>query len=204
MFRRRSFIEKKRKIFSRLFAVALGVFILFSRSRLEEYGLVSDLVFLIGIALAGVATVGRLWCSLYICGYKTKKLISLGPYSLCRNPLYFFSLLGGIGVGLATETLTVTLIILVAFLLYYPFMIRAEEKKLREIHGDDFERYVKKTPKIWPSFAGLNEPEEYTVRPKLFRKRVFDALWFVWIVGILEIIEALHECNIIPILFRLY
>ena len=164
----------------------------------------SDYLFLIGITMAGMATVGRLWCSLYICGYKTNKLISVGPYSLCRNPLYFFSLLGGIGVGLATETLTVTLLILAAFLLYYPFMIRAEEKKLRKIHGDEFDRYVKNTPRFWPSFALLNEPEEYTVRPKLLRKRVFDALWFIWLIGILEIIEALHECNIIPILFKLY
>ena len=200
----RSFIEKKRKIFSRLFAVALCVLILISRSGWEQYGLVSDYLFLIGITMAGMATVGRLWCSLYICGYKTNKLISVGPYSLCRNPLYFFSLLGGIGVGLATETLTVTLIIFAAFVLYYPFMIRAEERKLQKIHGDEFDRYVKNTPRFWPSFNLLNEPEEYTVRPKLFRKRVFDALWFIWLVGILEIIEALHEYNIIPILFRLY
>lgn len=201
---KRSFVEKKRKLFSRLFAVALGVLILVSSNGWEPYGLVSDYFFLIGIALAGMATVGRLWCSLYICGYKTNKLISVGPYSLCRNPLYFFSFIGGIGVGLASETLTVTFIILVAFVLYYPFMIKAEEKKLREIHDDDFEKYVERTPRFWPSFALLNEPEEYTVRPKLFRKRVFDALWFVWLIGILEIIEALHEWGIIPILFKLY
>jgi len=200
----RSFVEKRRKVLSSLFIVVVGALVLFSRSRWEEYTLVADFLFLTGLLLVGVATVGRLWCSLYICGYKTHTLIAVGPYSVCRNPLYFFSFLGGIGVGLATETLAVTLIILAAFSLYYPFVIRAEENKLRRVHGEDFERYAEKTPRFWPSFAGLHEPEEYTVRPRRFRMRAFDALWFVGIVGILELVEALHEYNIIPMLVHLY
>ena len=201
---KRGFIEKKRKILTLLFSMLLGVLILFSRSRWEEVYLVADLLFLAGIILVGVATVGRLWCSLYICGHKTKDLITVGPYSVCRNPLYFFSFLGGIGIGFASETLTVTLIILSAFLFYYPFVIRAEEKKLRRIHGSDFDRYMSKTPRFFPSLAGLFEPEEYTVRPRLFKRRIFDAMWFVWMAGILELVEALHEYNVIPLFFRLY
>jgi len=201
---RRSFIEKKRKILTLLFAIVSGVLILFSRSRWEEGYLLSDIFFLAGIILVGVATVGRLWCSLYICGHKTKNLITVGPYSVCRNPLYFFSFLGGIGIGFASETLTVTLIILSAFLFYYPFVIRAEEKKLRRIHGSDFDRYMRKTPRFFPSLAGLCEPEEYTVKPRLFKRRAFDALWFVWMAGILELVEGLHEYNVIPLLFRLW
>lgn len=204
MLRARSLVEKKRKILSQLFVIALGILILFSRSHWERSGLVAEILFVIGLFLIGVATVGRLWCSLYICGYKTNELITVGPYSVCRNPLYFFSFLGGIGVGLATETLTVALIILAAFLLYYPFMIRSEEKKLRSVHGEDFERYADKTPRFWPSIAGFYEPEEYIIKPRRFRKRAFDALWFVWFAGILELIEALHDYDVIPTVFKLY
>lgn len=184
--------------------MVVGVLILFSQSRLEEVYLLSEFLYFIGIILVGVATVGRLWCSLYICGHKTKDLITAGPYSVCRNPLYFFSFLGGIGIGFASETLTVTLLILSGFLLYYPFVIRAEEKKLRRIHGIDFDRYMSKTPRFFPSLSGLYEPEEYTVRPRLFKRRIFDALWFVWMAGILELVEALHEYNVIPVFFRLW
>jgi protein-S-isoprenylcysteine O-methyltransferase Ste14 len=201
---KRSFIEKKRRILTLLFAMVLGVLILFSQSRLEEVYFLSELFFFTGIILVGVATVGRLWCSLYIGGHKTKELITVGPYSVCRNPLYFFSFLGGIGIGFASETLTVILLILSAYLFYYPFVIRAEEKKLRRIHGSDFDRYMSKTPRFFPSLAGLSEPEEYTVRPRLFKRRIFDALWFVWIAGILELVEALHEYNVIPTFFRLW
>ncbi|MDH4239921.1 MAG: isoprenylcysteine carboxylmethyltransferase family protein [Phycisphaerae bacterium] len=201
---KRSFIEKKRKILTLLFSMVLGVLILFSQSRLEEVYFLSEIFYFTGIIIVGVATVGRLWCSLYIGGHKTKELITVGPYSICRNPLYFFSFLGGIGIGFASETLTVTLLIFSAFLFYYPFVIRSEEKKLLRIHGSDFDRYMSKTPRFFPSLAGLYEPEEYTVRPRLFKRRIFDALWFVWIAGILELVEALHEYNVIPRLFRLW
>jgi hypothetical protein len=42
------------------------------------------------------------------------------------------------------------------------------------------------------------------MRPKLFRKNLFDALCFIWIVGILELIEGLHEAHTLPVLFTLY
>ena len=187
-----------------VFATAVGALILVSRSAWEESSLLSDLLFATGLLLVGVATVGRLWCSLYICGYKTNTLVTAGPYSVCRNPLYLFSLLGGAGVGLATETLTVTLILLVAFALYYPLVILAEERRLRATHGDDFERYAARTPRFWPSFAEIEEPEEYVVKPRRLRKAIFDAMGFIWMAGILEVIEALHEHNALPVFFRLY
>jgi len=48
------------------------------------------------------------------------------------------------------------------------------------------------------------EPDEYMVRPRIFRHHLFDALWFIWIVGIMEVINGLHQTGIIPILFRVW
>jgi len=196
--------RKWRITFSRLFAAALAVVILSSTSKWESIDLVSTVFFLSGAVLVGIATVGRLWCSLYISGYKSKSLVVAGPYSVCRNPLYFFSLLGGIGVGLATETLTIPLLILIGFVIYYPNVINREQKRLAELHGQTYQEYCKKTPCFLPSLSLLYEPDEYSVRPKLFRKNLFDALCFIWIVGILELIEGLHEAQILPVLFGLY
>jgi protein-S-isoprenylcysteine O-methyltransferase Ste14 len=200
----RSFIQRKRRLITWLFAAALGALIMISASRSDEYGVVGDLLFLVGLLLVGVATVGRLWCSLYISGYKTNVLITSGPYSVCRNPLYFFSLIGGVGVGLSTETVTIALIIAAGFLLLYPFVIRSEEKGLRKAHGDAYDKYVRDTPRFFPSFQRFHEPEEYTVRTRAFRRRVTDSMCFIWVVGALELIEALHEHHVIPVLFRLY
>jgi len=201
---KRTIIQKHRKSFTRFFVVALVVLLLFSKSYGESKYLVSDILFFSGAVLIGIATVGRLWCSLYISGYKERVLVTQGPYSMCRHPLYFFNLLGGLGVGLASETATIPLVIVLAFFLYYRRVIKAEEKNLLKVHGESFENYVGKTPRFWPSFALLDEPEEYEVNPRIFRKRVFDALGFVWILGLFELIEALHECGLVPIMLNLY
>ncbi len=200
----RSLVEKKRKKLTWLLGIALFLLVLLSQSYWEQKMFVSDILFLFGIMLVGVATIGRLWCLLYISGYKTNTLIQCGPYSACRNPLYFFSSLGGVGVGLASETLILPGIILVGFVLYYPLVIRTEERKLQNLYGKNFEDYMNMTPRFFPSFLSFKEPEEYIVKPREFRKGLFDALWFVWFVGILELIEAFHEYEVLPVLLRLY
>lgn len=198
-------IEKFRIRLSQVFAVLLVIVTLLSSSRWEnEIPLMSSVLFLIGIICVGIASLGRLWCSLYIAGYKSHVLIQSGPYSMCRNPLYFFSLIGAAGIGLATETFSITAMIVIAFALYYPLVIRSEEDKLRRLHPGDLDAYIRKVPSFFPKLALLAEPSEYTVKPKIFKRHMFDALWFVWIVGILEIIEELHELEVLPVLFTLY
>jgi protein-S-isoprenylcysteine O-methyltransferase Ste14 len=187
-----------------MLGACLFLLLLFSENYWEQKRFVPDIFFIFGIILVGIATVGRLWCLLYISGYKTNTLIKWGPYSLCRNPLYFFSFFGGVGVGLASEALMLPGVILIGFALYYPFVIKAEERKLREVHKTEFDDYVGSTPRFFPSFVLLREPQEYTVKPQEFRKGLFDALWFVWLVGILELIEAFHEFGILPVFLRLY
>jgi len=199
-----SLIERMRIPLSKIFGLILLVFILFSSSRWEDVPLTGDLIFLIGCVFVGIGSLGRLWCSLYISGYKNDTLVTYGPYSISRNPLYFFSLIGGIGVGLATETVMIPLIIVIMFLIYYPNIIKNEERRLLNIHGEEFKRYCNKTPSFIPKFSLFEETEEYTVNPKIFRKNIIRAVWFIWFLGIMEIIEAFHETGVLPIYFRIY
>jgi protein-S-isoprenylcysteine O-methyltransferase Ste14 len=189
---------------SKIFATVLLILILFCASRWEDRKLISDVLFAVGTLLVGIAIAGRLWCSLYISGYKNNTLITGGPYSVSRNPLYFFSLLGSVGVGLATETVIVPLIILVGFSLYCPYVIREEEKNIVNIHGTSFVDYCKETPRFFPTLSRFSEPDSYVVEPKIFRERVLNSLWFVWILGILELVEALHQYGVIPVFLKLY
>ena len=96
------------------------------------------------------------------------------------------------------------MIVLIFFSLYYPGVIRNEESKLSTLHEEKFESYRRTTPSFFPNISNLKEPEEYPVRPKIFRKNMFDALWFIWLLGILEIIESLHEAGVVPALFMIY
>lgn len=190
---------------SQLFGLVLILLVMLSDNIWETKApLFSAFLFLLGMVLAGIGSMGRLWCSLYIAGYKENTLISVGPYSMTRNPLYFFSLVGAIGVGFATETLTIPLLVAIAFALYYPAVIKAEELRLRELHNEEFDKYVAKVPRFFPSAQNFAEPEDYVIKPILFRKNVFDALWFIWLIGLLEFIETLHETHILPTVFSLY
>lgn len=147
---------------------------------------------------------GRVWCSAYIAGYKNDALVTSGPYSLCRNPLYLFSLIGGIGVGLATETLTIPFLIAVAFAVYYPSVIRSEEATLLSLHGSSFEAYRTNVPRFFPSLRSFNELEHHAIHLKVFRRHLLSAIWFVWLPAVAELVELLHEANVLPHFWSLY
>lgn len=197
--------EKSRAFISRMFAAMLVVLIFISGSQWDDKApLVSSMLFFSGMILVGIGSIGRLWCSVYIGGYKTGTLITQGPYSMCRNPLYFFSLLGALGVGFFTGTFLFPLLILIAFGLYYPFVIQSEENRLMNLHKSEFENYVKKVPRFFPKISLLQEPDEYIVKPLVFKEHVFSAIWFIWIPGIIVLIKGLHEIKVIPAIFKIY
>lgn len=198
-------VEKLRIRISQIFAGLLVVLICVSSSLWEDKApFVTTVLFLFGAVLVGIASLGRLWCSFYIAGYKTDHLVTQGPYSMCRNPLYFFSLLGSLGVGLASETLLIPLVILIAFVGYYPLVIKSEEAELIRLHKSEFEIYLKEVPRFFPKISLLREPEEYVAKPIVFKRHMFNALWFIWLIGILEIIEELHELKVLPTIFKIY
>ncbi|MEN6488571.1 MAG: isoprenylcysteine carboxylmethyltransferase family protein [Smithella sp.] len=198
-------IEKFRIELSRVFVVALVIIKALSNSAWETQApFVCAILFMIGCILLGIASLGRLWCSLYIAGYKTDSLVTEGPYSLCRNPLYFFSLIGAVGVGFASETITLPVVLFLIFSIYYPFVIKSEEAELSGLHSDKLKTYYQNVPRFIPDFSRFKEPEEYIVKPAVFRKHIFDALWFIWLLGIMEILESLHELHVLPTIFNFY
>jgi len=177
----------------------------FSEKKLDITApLVVGCMFILGCVLVGIATVGRLWCAQYIAGYKTTTLVTHGPYSMCRNPLYFFSFLGGVGVGLCTDSVILTLVIVAAFVFIYPITIMNEERNLRKIFGSEYDKYVARVPRFIPKPSLFAEPDEYTVKPSVFRREAVDAMYFIWIVGLLELIGCLSELNYLPVLFSIY
>jgi protein-S-isoprenylcysteine O-methyltransferase Ste14 len=192
----------RRIYLSRVFGAVFFLLLAVTTSAQEGY-LTSGILFLGGLVLIGLATVGRVWCALYIAGYKNKVLVTSGPYSVSRNPLYFFSFLGFAGIGMATETITFTLATVAFFALLYPGVISREERQLVEKFGVMYKEYSQRTPRFWPDFSLLDEPGWYETNPRRFRRTAFAALWFVWLVGLIELIEALNEYGWLQPLLRL-
>ncbi len=157
----------------------------------------------VSVALVMLACFGRIWCSLFIGGYKNGMLVTEGPYSLCRHPLYLCSLVGALGVGLATRTFTVPAVIGIAFASYYPAVMREEEAQLEMAHGQPYRRYRVVTSAFLPRRRDLREPETYPVRPAAFRRDVGHAVWFVVALIAVATLAELHARGILPFLKRL-
>ena len=188
----------------RLIAVSIIALCLVCDSRWDKTPLVGSAFLASGVFLAGMAAVVRAWAILYIAGHKTGRLITVGPFSITRNPIYLSSLMGGLGVALDTGTITVPLFFLAMFFPYFYIQVAAEEAKLATCHGGRFAAYRARTPRLWPNFRLLEEPTDYDVRPHAYRRWLVDALWFVWGLGVVEVITTLHEAHLLPVLVRFY
>lgn len=130
--------------------------------------------------LVVVAALGRVWCGLYISGYKEDRIVDVGPYALIRNPLYVFSFIGAIGLGLATGRLLIVILLAVAFLGYYPLVVLAEENNLHEKFDQIYSDYARRTPRFFPQHWQLVEPDLYPTRPRHFRRALMEVSWFFW------------------------
>lgn len=194
-------IKNNRIMLSRIFVGILFVVLITSTHSWDPGSLIDITIEFIGLALITIGSYGRIWSYLYICGRKTGELVMTGPYSITRNPLYFFSLIGSVGIGLASENILVAGLIVLFFIIIYPVTILAEEKRLEELHGDMFRNYKKSVPRLFPRTFTLQHPEVYEVYTTKFGRVFFDAMWFVWFYMILQIIEKLHQGGFLPILF---
>lgn len=149
-----------------------------------------------------VAAIGRVWTAAYISGRKTHELVVDGPYSLTRNPLYFFSFLAYLGAGLAFEKVTVAFAFIVVFWLSHWPTILAEESKLRNKFSDDYDAYAKSVPRFWPRIGRMKLPEAVTFSPKVFNKAVLHCGFIMLAYLLAHLIEYAQVAGVVPILIR--
>lgn len=187
---------------SRVFGIVFVVALLATGS-VWQGTLVGRAMFLVGIVLAAVGMVGRIWCLTYSSGYKSSELVTQGPYSVSRNPLYFFSFIGLIGIGLATETVTLTLFLIAFFALVYPAVIAGEEEFLRGRFGEPYAEYCRRTPRFFPDRSLFVEPDSYTVQPRTLRRSLGGVIWFIGLPVVIQILVSLRTVGALDSVARL-
>ena len=129
-----------------------------------------------GFICVALGCLGRVWCSVFIAGHKDEKLITTGPYALCRHPLYSLSMLGALGLGITSRSflLCIAVALLIAALVVYA--ASCEEQFLADSFPEEFNAYVAVTPnKWWPRIASRTTPETLVVKPAIFWKALVDA-----------------------------
>ena len=150
-----SAIARKRMLFLRVSIISLALlsyFFIEFRAFTLELSIEQSLQFsVIGFILLIFGCFGRIWASLYIEGNKTKNLITNGPFMMVRNPLYFFSLMILIGFCFALKSLFLPIGLILIFIVFHVPTIANEERKLRDLHGELFDDYVRSTPRLIPN-----------------------------------------------------
>lgn len=149
----------------------------------------------LGFFLLIAAALGRIWSSIYIAGRKNKELCQSGPYSLCRNPLYFFSFLGCLGFFLAIQNLALTVAVIAFFALYYRMVINSEERRLGHLFGNDFDVYINRVPRFWPSIRKPEGSGAILVHPRLIERGLLEVAWFLFAIIGAELLEEIHATN---------
>jgi protein-S-isoprenylcysteine O-methyltransferase Ste14 len=185
---------------SRLFAIAtVAVFIVLPTPWPAVPAAAAPLVdkgcSLLGMMLVIAGALGRLWSLAFISGHKNTSLVQTGPYSCTRNPLYFFSAIGALGLGLASRNAAVLALALLFFVGYYPAVVRHEEDVLAQLHGEAFADYKRRVPRFIPRISLYQEPDEYTVRMPVYRRTFLDALGFIGGYAAIELVGWLRAAG---------
>jgi protein-S-isoprenylcysteine O-methyltransferase Ste14 len=187
--------------------LAIGILVIFTTGSaywVSRHPVVEKSLFIVGVALAGFGAAGRAWAISYVNSRSKKRLVTAGPYSLCRNPVYFFSLILGIGFGFCTETFTIPAFIATILGIAFYFQIRSEENKLLTAFGREYEAYLATIPRFVPSYRNFSEPDEMRISPRLLSKGLFGIALALVLIGALELLEGLHRSGALPSLFKIY
>ncbi len=87
----------------------------------------------------------------------TKKLLTNGPFALCRNPMTLGTILAYSGVSLMIGSIASLIIVFLFGALLCVYLKRIEEKELRIRFGEEYVRYKAETPFMIPDLTRLRK-----------------------------------------------
>ena len=115
-----------------------------------------------GSALVVISVVGRCWAIFHIGSRKNVNLVQTGPYSYCRNPLYFFSFLATLGCGLVSKSIILSIVFSLVVLFLFVKLIQKEEQYLLQKFGHEYRVYRLSVPRFFPM---MRKRVEFSLSP---------------------------------------
>ena len=114
-------------------------------------------VFLVGVLLTVLAALLRTWATAYIRPevmvdgeLHTHTVVAEGPYRFVRNPLYLGTNLLALGYAVMASRLGAVLLVAGIFAFNYRIILR-EERELTLAQGENYLRYRRAVPRLWPA-----------------------------------------------------
>jgi protein-S-isoprenylcysteine O-methyltransferase Ste14 len=194
-------VRTTRKVWLRLAVAFVGIVLVVSTSRWPSP--VRAAIEWTGLALLAVCIAGRTWCALYIGGRKTRELVTVGPYSLCRNPLYLFSIIGAVGIGAQLGAVSIAALAGLLTWAAHALAVVQEEHRLLAGHGERYRGYVARVPRFLPQLAGWQDVEILRVRPRAVTRTFVDACVFLAAVPVVALIQHLQGAGAIRVFLHL-
>jgi protein-S-isoprenylcysteine O-methyltransferase Ste14 len=192
----------RRLVLAALVGLLLAL-LLFGQSIFPPETVVHEAVEMFGVLLIFLGIVGRLWSTLYIGGRKSAEVVSDGPYSITRNPLYLFSSMAAAGVGAQMGSFVAMFGFGLLCAVAFHFVILREERFLKEAMGAPYLAYLQRVPRFWPQLSLYREGDTGSFRPKLLLNTLLDGLVFLVAMPFFEMIDAAQVSGVLPVLFRL-
>ncbi len=196
-------LNKSRMQQSKIFVIAAFIIVFFTKTLIPYETELHETLEFIGYLLIAVCAMGRLYSTAFLGGHKNDTLITYGAFSVVRNPLYFFSLIGMTGIALISTHILIIILMPIFFIVLYHFLIKREEEFLLQKFGTPYADYMKSTPRLIPNLKLYSAPERIETVPKYLNKAFKDAIWWFAAFPIFEFAEYLQESGIVKPLFLL-
>lgn len=188
----------------RSFGLAMAVLILIGDPVWRDHPIIQKSIQFIGAALVIGAVLGRLWSTLYIGGRKNITLMTKGPYSITRNPLYFFSTVGSVGAGLVFGSLTLGALTGAAVGVILYATSRGEAALLHTHFGSSYEQYARQVPLFWPQPCRYKEANDTTFDPQALKRALGDTILFLLVIPFAGAVDLLRHSGLLPRLIMLF
>lgn len=195
--------RRRKRVLVGGFALGLALFAVIDSSWRIDWPRTHRAIQGLGLVLVLVCILGRTWCTLYIGGQKKRGLVTTGPYSVVRNPLYVFTLLGASGAGALSGSLSIGLMCAAFAGLVFTSVVRQEEQFLLAAFPHEFPDYMARVPRFWPRPSGWRDAEQLIVKPHLVNRTFFEASLFLLAAPLVAARALLWELGVIPILLHL-
>jgi protein-S-isoprenylcysteine O-methyltransferase Ste14 len=115
-------------------------------------------------------------------------LVTEGIFNHCRNPLYVGNILMLLGIGILSNSLVYTAIVIPIFLFIYQAIVLAEENFLRGKFGPGFNEYCKKVNRWFPNLKGIGKTfgsMQFNWRRWILKEHTTQ---FIWLNGIVLVL----------------
>lgn len=152
----------------------------------------------IGTLLIAFGVIGRIWSIIYVGGLKNAELVTEGPYSVTRNPLYLFSLFAISGICLVFGSLLATVIFTLLAYLIFRYTAKQEALYLSCLFGEQYAEYARRTPLFWPDFSRFRWGQVHVISRKALLVTARDALFILAMIPFSELVEHLRESGLLP------